>query len=176
MTTDFTTSKNYIVFDNKMTPFKKNEQVEFIETATDSLFKNRFFLFRNKDGISFYLEKGQVRNKPLQQTPTNAIGFIPINIEENIMLLSKKHNVLFKEVINIMNAMIDSNITKNDLSVKRIKSDFEDVIDQKTKAIWNKILPKYTGQLIGNRYYSPLREIILSMLVFEYKPFRKYQK
>lgn len=108
----------------------------------------------------------------------NTIGFIPMELEEKIMILSKKHNVKFKDTLGILNALVDAKITMKDLEITPSKSGsaYQNKLERKTKEIWAKAHPKYTGTLLGNKYYSILRDIIVFNILKEYKPFRKYQK
>jgi hypothetical protein len=45
-----------------------------------------------------------------------------------------------------------------------------------TKEIWIKASPKYKGLLLGNMYYSTLKDIIIFGILKKYIPYRKYQK
>ena len=106
-----------------------------------------------------------------------SVGFLPMDTEESIMIISKRNNIPFKEVIGILNALVDSEISSNDLEVKA-KSGiaYQNKLAKKTKQIWNKAKSKYKGNLEGNLYYSSLRDIIQTGLLKQYKPYRKLQK
>jgi hypothetical protein len=108
----------------------------------------------------------------------NTIGFIPMELEERIMIISKRHNVKFKETLGILNALVDTKITMEDLEVTPSKSGsaYQNKLERKTKEIWIKAKPKYKGALLGNMYYSSLRDIIIFKMLKDYKPFRKFQK
>lgn len=106
------------------------------------------------------------------------IGFLPMELEEKIMIISKRHDVKFEETLGILNSLVDAKVTMDDLEVTPSKSAsaYQNKLERKTKQIWIKVKDKYKGGLIGNRYYSPLREIIIFKILKEYKPFRKLQK
>ncbi len=108
----------------------------------------------------------------------NTIGFIPMELEQKIMIISKRHNIKFKDALGILNALVDSKITMEDLETTPSKSGsaYQNKLERKTKEIWVKAQPKYKGTLLGNMYYSTLRDIIIFKILKEYKPFRKYQK
>ena len=108
----------------------------------------------------------------------DGIGFIPMELEERIMILSKRHNVKFKDTLGILNALVDAKITMEDLETTPSKSGsaYQNKLERKTKEIWIKAKPKYKGTLLGNMYYSTLRDIIVFKLLKDYKPFRKFQK
>ena len=103
----------------------------------------------------------------------NAIGFIPTELEERIMILSKRHNVKFNDTLGILNALIDAKITMKDLEVTPSKSGsaYQNKLERKTKEIWIKAKPKYKGTLQGNMYYSSLRDIIVFQMLKDYKQF-----
>lgn len=105
------------------------------------------------------------------------IGFIPMELEETIMLLSKKHNVKFKDTLAILNALVDAKITTSDLELTKSKSGsaYQNKLDRKTREIWNEAEPKYKGTMLGNKYYSSLKDIIAFKILKDYEPFRKYQ-
>lgn len=107
----------------------------------------------------------------------DTIGFIPMELEERIMILSKRHNIRFRDTLGIFNALVDAEITMDDLEVTPSKSGsaYQNKLDRKTKEIWIKSKPKYKGTLLGNMYYSTLKDIIVFKLLKDYKPFRKYQ-
>ena len=94
------------------------------------------------------------------------------------MIISKRHNISFKDTLSILNALVDAKISSNDLKITPSKSGFavQNKLQKKTIEIWKKAEPKYKGNLKGNGYYSPLRDIIVRDLLNKYKPFRKYQK
>lgn len=112
------------------------------------------------------------------------IGYIPMEVEEKLALLSKWGGVNISELIGILNAMIDSDVTDNDLQInptKNTRFQKEKAIEKKIKEIWEKIEPQYKGDLKGYRYYSSLKELIGRNWIYEnllkdFKPFRKYQK
>jgi len=114
----------------------------------------------------------------------NEIGFIPMDLEEKFVLLSKWGGINVKELIGILNAMIDTGITDNDLIIKPLKNTSfqrEKAIEKKIKEIWQEIEPQYKGDLKGYRYYSTLKELIgrnwiYQNLLKQFKPFRKFQK
>jgi hypothetical protein len=108
----------------------------------------------------------------------NTIGFIPTELEERIMIISKRHDVKFKDTLGILNALVDAKISIKDLEITPSKSGsaYQNKLERKTKEIWIKAKPKYKGTLLGNMYYSSLRDIIVFQMLKDYKPFRKFQK
>ena len=114
----------------------------------------------------------------------NTIGFIPMDIEEKLALLSKWGGTNIKGVIGYLNAMIDSGVTDNDLVINPTKNTSfqrERAIEKKIKEIWEKIEPQYKGGQKGNMYYGTLKELIERNYIYEnllqkFKPFRKNQK
>jgi uncharacterized protein (UPF0254 family) len=114
----------------------------------------------------------------------DTIGFIPMDLEEKLALLSKWGGTNIKGVIGYLNAMIDSGVTDNDLVInptKNTRFQRERAVEKKLKEIWAKIEPQYKGNLKGNMYYSTLKELIERNWIYEnllqkFKPFRKYQK
>jgi len=112
------------------------------------------------------------------------IGFLPMELEEKINNIARWGGASMKEVIEYLNAMIDSGVTDEDLKpnpTKRTSFQVERAIDQKTKEIWKRIEPNYKGSLTGNRYYSIIRKMVETTnynptFLAQYKPFRKLQK
>ena len=76
--------------------------------------------------------------------------------------IEQKHNVKFKDTLAILNALVDAKITTSELELTKSKSGsaYQNKLDRKTREIWNKAKPKYKGALLGNMYYSSLRDII----------------
>jgi hypothetical protein len=88
-----------------------------------------------------------------------------------------------KEVMEFLNAMIDSGLTDEDLKPKPTKNTIyqrDRAIEAKIKEVWSKAEPFYKGNLKGNRYYSLIKELVQGVssknILKEYKPFRKNQK
>ena len=114
-----------------------------------------------------------------------AIGFIPIDLEEKIVLLSRWGGTDARGVIGLLNGMVDSGITDEDLvytlTQKETRLRREKAIEKKIDEIWNKIQPNYNQELKGNMYYSTLKELISRNYIYanilkNFKPYRKYQK
>jgi len=112
------------------------------------------------------------------------IGFIPMDLEKDLALLAKWGGTNIKGVIGILNAMIDSGVTNEDLIPKPTKNtpfQIEKATEKKIQEIWNRIKPNYKGDFKGNMYYSTLKEMIRRNSIYKdvltkFKPFRKYQK
>jgi hypothetical protein len=112
------------------------------------------------------------------------IGFIPMNLEEDLRIIAKWGGTDIKGVIGILNAMIDSGVTNEDLIPKPTKNtpfQIEKATEKKIQEIWNRIKPNYKGDFKGNMYYSTLKEMISRNWIYKdvltkFKPFRKYQK
>jgi hypothetical protein len=110
-----------------------------------------------------------------------SIGFIPMDMEEDLRLIGKWGDISIKQVIGLLNAMIDSGVTDEDLVPKPTKNTSfqrEKAEKAKIKEIWTRIEPNYKGDLIGNRYYSSLKELIGRNWIYQdllkkYKPLRK---
>ena len=62
------------------------------------------------------------------------IGFIPMELEEGIMIISKRHNIKFKDVLGILNALVDAEITMEDLKTTPSKSGsaYQNKLERKT--------------------------------------------
>ena len=113
-----------------------------------------------------------------------SIGFIPMDMEEKLRLIGKWGDISIKQVIGLLNAMIDSGVTDEDLVPKPKKNTSfqrEKATEAKIKEIWTKIEPNYKGDLIGNHYYSSLKELIGRNWIYKdllknYKPLRKLHK
>jgi hypothetical protein len=123
-------------------------------------------------GLSKYAEGG-------------GIGFIPMDLHEELTHIAKFGGVKSeKDVIGILNAIVDSGLTDNDLETKptRTGTQYELVLDKKTEEVWVKVKGNYKGDLKGNQYFSSLYEIIKrnnsndAKLIERYKPFRKLSK
>jgi hypothetical protein len=113
------------------------------------------------------------------------IGFIPMDLHEELTHIAKFGGVKSeKDVIGILNAIVDSGLTDNDLETKptRTATQYELVLDKKTEEVWAKVKGNYEGDLKGNQYFSSLYEIIKrnnsndAKLIERYKPFRKLSK
>jgi hypothetical protein len=112
------------------------------------------------------------------------IGFIPMDLEKDLALLAKWGGTNIKGIIGILNAMIDSGVTNEDLIPKPTKNtpfQIEKATEKKIQEIWNRIKPNYKGDFKGNMYYSTLKEMISRNWIYKdvltkFKPFRKYQK
>ena len=113
-----------------------------------------------------------------------SIGFIPMDLEEKLALLSKWGGTNIRGVLGLLNAMIDTGVVDEDLVIKPTKNtrfQREKAIEKKIQEIWEKIQPRYNQELKGNMYYSTLKELIGRNFIYKdilqrFKPFRKYQK
>lgn len=129
------------------------------------------------------IEKGKKYAKDSgQYAKGGGIGFIPMDLEEDLSITAKWGGTDIKGVIGILNAMIDSGLTDEDLKPKPTKSGsaFEKATDNKTKEIWAKIEPKYKGDFKGNMYYSTIKRLVVRSgtnddILKRFKPFRNYQ-
>ena len=106
-----------------------------------------------------------------------------MDLEEDLRITAKWGGTDIKGVIGILNAMIDSGLTDEDLKPKPTKSGSarQNASDKKTKEIWAKIEPQYKGDFKGNMYFSTIRRLVeransTDYILKKYKPFRKYQK
>jgi hypothetical protein len=111
------------------------------------------------------------------------IGFIPMDLEETLRITAKWGGTDIKGVIGILNAMIDSGLTDEDLKPRPTKSGtaHQNAIEKKTNEIWAKIEPKYKGDLKGNMPYGTIRRLVdransSDDVLKRFKPFRKNQK
>jgi hypothetical protein len=111
------------------------------------------------------------------------IGFIPMDLEETLRITAKWGGTNIKGVIGILNAMIDSGLTDEDLKPKPTKSGtaHQNAIEKKTNEIWVEIEPQYKGDLKGNMPYSTIRRLVdransSDDVLKRFKPFRKNQK
>ena len=161
---------------------EQSEIRESLEEATDSArrYVNPKLGYTN---VHIYDESGKEYFFADGGMTFDGIGFIPMDLEEKLMITAKWGGTNIKGVIGILNAMIDSNITDEDLRPKPTKtgSAFENAVAKKTKEIWAKIEPQYKGDFRGNMYYSTIRRLVersttSDEILKRYKPFRKYQK
>lgn len=110
----------------------------------------------------------------------NSIGFIPMDLEQELVYISKWGNISIKETINILNAIVDSGLTTEEIKPILPKSTMRwmQIRDKKTKEVWNKIEKYYKGNLIGNKYFQALHDLISKKpkLIDQFRPFRKFQK
>jgi hypothetical protein len=111
------------------------------------------------------------------------IGFIPMDLEETLRITAKWGGTDIKGVIGILNAMIDSGFTDEDLKPAPTKTGFahQKAIDKKTEEIWAKIKPNYKGDLQGNMYWSTIHRLVdransRDEILKRFKPYRHYQK
>ncbi len=118
-----------------------------------------------------------------------SIGFIPMDLENDLAIISRRGGLgSVRDVIGILNAMIDSGLTDEDLKTPPTKTghQYQKALDLKAREILDKIEgnigEEYKDGLGGNMPYSAIRLMIenkTSMnknLLKEFKPFRKYQK
>jgi hypothetical protein len=108
-----------------------------------------------------------------------SIGFIPMDVEEELRIVAKWGGTTIKGVIGFLSAMIDAGITKDDLELEPSKTSFkrEKIRDAKIKGLWAKAEPFYKGELKGNMYYSTINDIVRKPYVLEnFRPWRKTQK
>ncbi len=117
-----------------------------------------------------------------------SIGFIPMDLEEELMNAAKWGGTTINGIIGILSAMIDAGLTDEDLLTAPAKtgSQYEKFLAKKTKEIWDKIEPYYKGDFKGNKFYSPISHFIDNSsrrmyadgngILKRFKPFRKYQK
>jgi len=111
------------------------------------------------------------------------IGFIPMDLEETLRITAKWGGTDIKGVIGILNAMIDSGLTDEDLKPRPTKSGtaHQNAIEKKTNELWAKIEPQYKGDLKGNMPYGTVRRLVdransSDDILKRFKPFRKNQK
>jgi hypothetical protein len=111
------------------------------------------------------------------------IGFIPMALEEDLRITAKWGGTDIKGVVGILNAMIDSGLTDEDLKPAPTKTgtQYEKAKDKKTREIWTKIEPNYKGDLMGNMYYGTIHRLVdrantPDQILKRFKPFRNLQK
>ena len=124
----------------------------------------------------------QFEDEEFEFADGGGIGFIPMDLEEDLRITAKWGGTDIKGVIGILNAMIDSGLTDEDLKPKPTKSGSarQNATDRKTKEIWAKIEPQYKGDFKGNMYFSTIRHLVeransSDNILKKYKPFRKHQ-
>jgi hypothetical protein len=112
----------------------------------------------------------------------SSIELIPMDLQRDLVNTAHWGGTDIRGVIGILNAMIDSDITDEDLEPIPAKSSsaIEKAREKKIKEIWAKIEPKYKGDFKGNQYYSTISRLVSiaeeDKILKRYKPFRKYQK
>ncbi len=150
------------------------------QTGNDLIYYNIDIYSNDKDainGIRSMGDGGEVKKD-------NSIGFIPMDLEENLRYIARFNDVSIKDVIGFLSAMIDSGLTDADLKTPPTKTgrQYEKAREKKVKEIWSIIEPNYKGELKGNMYYSIINRMLenndrLGVNYLErFKPYRKYQK
>jgi hypothetical protein len=115
------------------------------------------------------------------------IGFLPGDLEEDLALAAKisGYSVTIKDIIQLLNAIIDSRIKPDDAfelkPKKNTRFQREKAMEKRPGELWNKIEKKYKGELKGNQPYSIIRLFFTKSgfatdLLKQYKPYRKYHK
>ncbi len=111
------------------------------------------------------------------------IGFIPMDLEEDLSHIAKFGGTDIKGVLGILSAMIDSGLTDDDLKTPPTKTghQYTKAKEKKAREIWAKVDPKYKGELKGNMPYSTIHRLVEradggDKTLEKFKPFRKYQK
>lgn len=154
------------------------------------VFEEKLELWKNatkEDKREYYEEvENKIELEPYTKFKNGGnIGFIPMGLENDLAIISERGGLdSIKDVIGILNAMIDSGLTDEDLVVPSTKTgtQYEKQRDLKTKEIWNKIQDNYNGDLKGNQYYSAINLMVYNKnsmnknLLKEFKPFRSNQK
>ena len=160
---------------DKLTPFTISEsdlaniKSHIFKTAGDNV-GSRGIVSDNSGASRIFAEGG-------------GIGFIPMDLEETLRITAHWGGTDIKGVIGFLNAMIDSDMTDEDLKPKPTKSGNarQNAIDKKTREIWSKIEPNYKGGLKGNMYYSTIHRLVdrantSDQILKRFKPFRNLQK
>lgn len=154
------------------------------------VFEEKLELWKNatkEDKREYYEEvENKIELEPYTKFKNGGnIGFIPMGLENDLAIISKRGGLdSIKDVIGILNAMIDSGLTDEDLVVTSTKTgtQYEKQRDLKTTELWNKIQDNYKGDLKGNQYYSAINLMVYNKnsmnknLLKEFKPFRSNQK
>lgn len=163
----------------------KTVRVKNIDTPGKVHFKNdEGYFVKFPGGFDAYFQADQLT--PIQQKfeTGGGIGFIPMHVEEKIENIMRWGDINEREVIEILNAMIDAGLTDDDLKTPPTKTgtQYEKAQDKLTQDIWQKIQPFYKGDLKGNRYYSAIKKMVYNatslntQILKEFKPYRSYQK
>jgi hypothetical protein len=160
---------------DKLTPFTisesdlQNIKSHIFKTAGDNV-GSRGIVSDNSGASRIFAEGG-------------GIGFIPMDLEETLRITAHWGGTDIKGVIGFLNAMIDSDMTDEDLKPKPTKSGNarQNAVDKKTREIWSKIESNYKGGLKGNMYYSTIYRLVdrantPDQILKRFKPFRKLQK
>jgi hypothetical protein len=173
---------NITFYDLYVLMYQGNE-VYSILSVSDSIVRERVFEKLSEIlGVDYeYIYNIWLRSDKYEKG--GAIGFVPFDVEEKLVLLSKWGGIDVKGVIGLLNAMIDTQLTDNDLvpnPTKNTRFQREKAIENKVQQIWKEIQPNYKGNLKGNQYYSTIKELVSRNYIYEnllqrFKPFRKYQ-
>jgi hypothetical protein len=158
---------------------KQIKVADFVTAVTgekDNSFSKEIIEYAKENKGYKMAEGGSVENN-------KTIGFIPMDLENDLAILAKWGGMNIREVIEFLNAMIDAGITDEDLKPKPIKNTLfqrNRAIESKIKEIWAKTKPFYKGELDeGNSYYSLTKRLVERSdldILKKFKPFRKYQK
>ncbi len=165
-------------YEPKITP-QENKQ---IKELAQKFFKIKGFVtFNIVEGMANEIIKPRL--KLVYYSNGGGVGFIPMALEQDLSYTAKWGGTDIKGVIGILNAMIDSGLTDEDLKPKPTKSGtaHQNAIEKKTNEIWSKIEPNYKGGLKGNMPYGIVRRLVDRAnypddILKRFKPFRKNQK
>lgn len=147
---------------------------------------------KNEIGKVVTLEEARAHKKTVGEEylyeKGGSIGFIPMGLENDLAIISRRGGLKsVKDVIGILNAMIDSGLTDEDLKTPSTKTGFQyqKALDKKTTEILDKIEGNigeyYKDGLKGNMPYSAIRLMVENKsngknLLKEFKTWRESQK
>lgn len=147
---------------------------------------------KNEVGKVVTLEEARAHKKTVGEEylyeEGGSIGFIPMGLENDLAIISRRGGLKsVKDVIGILNAMIDSGLNDEDLKTPPTKTGFQyqKALDKKTREILDKIEgnigESYKDGLKGNMPYSAIRLMVENKsngknLLKEFKPWRENQK
>jgi hypothetical protein len=174
---------NYTKFDfNDKGNFEATIDGNYYEVINRSDDSGLYDLYKNGELIDSDMDLRKLMkfetSKPIDTE--NSIGFLPMDLEEELIRVSKWGNISIRETINILNAIVDSGLTTEEIKPILPKSTMRhmQIRDNKTKEVWSKIEKYYKGNLKGNQYFQVLHDLISKKpkLIDEFRPFRKMQK
>jgi hypothetical protein len=158
-------SKNKLWYDISDNPILFKQELmtklaELLSTVSNVKVKS----LRIPKGVSF--EKG------------GSIGFIPIDLEEDLVLVAEWCMMDMRNLIEYLNAFVDAGITPIDFKQERKNTHLQREKETKRMIddIWKKSAPFYKGE-DNNREWSLINRLSRQTdIITRFQPYRKYQK
>ncbi len=160
----------------------KGEIIYSEDKLSNKEFESKFY--SEKEALDFAYEISLDKEAIYKFENGGKVGLVSMDLEEYLANTAKWGSVEMGDVVSVLNAMIDSGLTDEDLKTPPTKTgtQYAKQKDLKTKEIWKKIHNKLGLELKDNTYYSTIYHIIhnnVSMdanILKRYKPWMKYNK